>query len=162
MTWVERLMGPRRAPRARPAKLAAAEASSDLTRALTWFEPLSYDELGTLRQSADIARHTQPRNAKAHAAFAAASIAAVRAGFTDDLDEDVSVARAAAETALGLAPKEPLVMALSAPALAALDPDRAKSLLADARRKLGGRIPASLLKAAEEGARRPVIGQGGA
>ena len=155
-------MGPQRAPRARHAKLAATEPPLDLTHALGWFESLSCDELGTLRQSTDIARHTQPRNAKAHAAFAAASIAAVRAGFTDDLDEDVSVARAAAETALGLAPKEPLVMALSAPALADLDPDRAKSLLADAQRELGGRIPASLLKAAEEGAKRPVISLGGA
>jgi hypothetical protein len=157
MTWVDRIMGPRRAPRSRVAKTPI-----DLTAALGWFDCMSCEELGALRHSADIARHLQPKNASAHAAFAAASIAAVRAGYTDDLDEDVSAARSAAMLALGLAPKEPLIMALSAPALAGDDPSRAEALMTAARRKLGKKLPASLIKAAEEGARRPFMGGRGA
>jgi hypothetical protein len=142
-------MGPRRAPAA--AKPATRAMPVDLSDALHWFDGMNRDELGAVRYSMDIARHIQPRNAKAHAAFAAASIAAARAGLCEDLSDDVALACRAAETALELAPDDPMIMALSAPALVDENPVRAQALFKMAHAKLGKRVPRALAKAASEG-----------
>jgi hypothetical protein len=117
---------------------------------------MNRDELGAVRYSMDIARHIQPRNAKAHVAFAAASIAAARAGFCDEPGDDVALARQAAETALTLAPDDPLIMALCAPAIAGENPARAQALFKKAHAKLGKRVPLALAKAASEGVLLPL------
>lgn len=141
-------------PRRRP-KSRVSQSAVNLRGALNWFGEARPELLDAMRERAGRARRRKPKDAWAHAAFASALIASVRAGLTDDLHEDAIAAHEAAEKALALAPKNPSIMALAAPALALEDPQRAATLIQQAKRKLGRRIPAALAKAAEEGARRP-------
>lgn len=150
MAWFERLV--------RQAKPSARRAPSMKLRAATgWFSEQRADRLTAMRVTAEKARRKRPRDAWAHAAFATALVAGVRAGLTDDLHEDALAALEAAERALTLAPSDPYIMALAAPALVRDDPPRAAELFAKARRKLGSRLPDTLAKAAQEGARRPAM-----
>ena len=128
-----------------------------LRAAASWFGEDEPDRLAAMRITAEKARRKRPRDPWAHAAFATALVAGVRAGLTDDLHEDALAALEAAETALALAPADPHIMALAAPALAQDDPPRAAELYAQAKRKLGSRLPDQLSRAAKEGARRPAM-----
>lgn len=110
--------------------------------------------LARLRQEAELAVHERPRDPMAHTALACALVASIRAGVTDDLDEDATLAEAAASQALHLAPRNPDVMALCAPALAFRDAASAEDLIRAAGKSLR-KLPQSLHLAAREGAVRP-------
>lgn len=112
--------------------------------------------LARLRRDAELAVHERPRDPLAHAALACALVAAVRAGLTDDLDEDAALAEAAAVQALHLAPRDPSIMVLCAPALAFRDGEAAADLIKAASKSLN-RLPPSLHLAAVEGAVRPKV-----
>jgi len=116
-------------------------------------DPKSLDRL---RREAELAVHERPRDPIAHTALACALVAAIRAGLTDDLDEDATLAEAAAAQALHLAPGNGAVMALCAPALAFRDASAAADLIESAG-KFRAKLPASLHLAAVEGAVRPSI-----
>lgn len=151
MTWFQRLVRTKK----RKAPRGGRAPSMKLRSATGWFAEEQPDRLAAMRAVAEKARRKRPRDAWAHAAFATALLAGVRAGHTDDLHEDALDALDAAEKALALAPADPYIMALAAPALAKDDPLRAAELFAQARRKLGARLPETLARAATEGARRP-------
>lgn len=153
MTWLDRLSGRSARPVSRTRRWGTPRyAIKDIVH---WFAKTDPDELAELRTGAEAAQRRRPKDSAAHAAVAAALIASVRAGVTDDLDEDAVQAIAAAEQALALAPRDPFVKAIAAPALVYDDPERALDLLAAARLKLGSRLPFALARAAEEGPRRP-------
>jgi len=156
MAWMERLIG-RKKTIARPAqrRKPSRAPSMRLRAAMSWFAEERPEKLTAMRLAAEKARRKRPKDPWAHAAFATALVAGVRAGHTDDLHEDALAALESAETALTLAPADPYIMALAAPALVRDDPPRAAELFAKARRKLGARLPETLAQAAAEGARRP-------
>jgi hypothetical protein len=156
MAWMDRLIGRKKTGVRSAGPRALSKAPSMKLRAATgWFAEERPEKLTAMRLAADKARRKRPKDAWAHAAFATALVAGVRAGHTDDLHEDALAALQSAETALTLAPADPYIMALAAPALVRDDPPRAAELFAKARRKLGTRLPDTLVRAAVEGARRP-------
>jgi hypothetical protein len=152
MAWFERLNRP-----GRTKKPVGAPRAVKLKTTPGWFAEERPERLSAMRLSAERARRKRPKDPWAHAAFAAALIAGIRAGLTDDLHEDALAALEAADRALRLAPADPFIKALAAPALVRADPARAADLFTEARRKLGRRLPETLVRAAEEGARRPAM-----
>jgi hypothetical protein len=159
MVWMERLLRPAKPRRNTRALRALSRPLPRMTlrAAPSWFGEERPERLAAMRVTAEKARRKRPKDPWAHAAFATALIAGVRAGLTDDLHEDALAALEAAERALALAPADPHIMALAAPALAQDDPPRAAELFAAAKRKLGNRLSEELGRAAREGARRPSV-----
>lgn len=121
---------------------------------MTWLGAERPADIHRQRARAEAAIAAHPHDPLAHIALATALIAAVRSGVTDDRDEDAALAIHAARRALALKPREPMVRALAAVAIAHENEVEARGLVETINRRELQAVP-RLVEALQDGLRRP-------